>query len=380
MKSNPFVGMPPPAPGCLTLYGLGPGFGESLVLHMPDGLWMVIDGCTRDGINLPLALLDAFDQRDIDLLVVTHPDEDHIRGLDEILHQKTVHTVWRYPFGSMVRDFLALQLNRSSLTPDHRLEALFRLHDAFHRAARAGQVEIHSGGVDALCWNGRDAEYEVVSIAPTTYDAQRMRNQFDRLMSLHRHGIEPTERMLAFLRGERTWSDRPNAVSLGLSIRWGGMSLVLGGDVENGTDNAMSGWKGIVRRLTSDGRRPDRRVLLRDPVLVKIAHHGAGGAFDRAAWALHCHSRRVPFGLIMPFDAHRLPDVGALLLLRERVDRLFVTSKAGCEDRVVKADWRSSESGEALVDVPMVAIEFTAAGEITDLIFGGDAGLFARGG
>ncbi|MCB9550585.1 MAG: hypothetical protein R3F65_10645 [bacterium] len=377
MNDNPFTGLPDPEPERLTLYGFGPGFGESLVLHLPDGLWMVVDGCVWKGINLPLALLDHFGQQEIDLLAVTHPDEDHIRGLDELLYDKHVHTVWRYPFGSMVRDFLALQLERSGPDADERLRTLFDLHEAFYEAARSGAVEIESGGVGTLTWTGREGRYEVVTLAPTTYDTQRMRDQFDHLIDFHRHGIEATERMLAFLRGDRRWSDRPNSVSLAMSVRWGDVSLILGGDVENGCSHLMSGWKGILRRLTGDGRRRDRRALLRDPSFVKVAHHGSGGSHDRDVWALHAHSGRVPLGLIMPFDRHRLPDLAGLLPLRDKVDHLMVTSRENCSERLIKADWRASGMDPPSVPVPMVVVEFSESGD-TSFILGGDAAHFTR--
>lgn len=377
LRRDPFADLPPPSPGELTLYAFGPGFGEAMVVHLPDGLWMVVDCCVHDGVNLPLALLDAFDVEQIDLLVLTHPDLDHIRGIDALLTRKRVDRVWRYPHGHMVRDFLALQLKREGPHPDRRLASLFQFHQALHAAIERGEIEVHSGGVDALRWSGRAEQYEVACVAPTAFDAHRMGRQFDAVLDLHRGGVEPSERLLAFLCGERGWSDRPNAVSLALAIHWGDVRLVLGGDVECGTEHPSSGWKGIVRRLMGDGRRPDRRALLRDPALVKVAHHGSGGAFAREAWDLHTHSRPVPLGLIMPFEAHRLPDLGTLLHLGERVGEVVLTGEVDAE-RLDKAGWHRAGPASPDLEAPVFALSFGSDGTFTAARFGDRAAYFSR--
>lgn len=59
--------------GTLTVYLLGPGVGESLVLVMPDDRVVVVDSCERAGVNLPAQLLGKLGITQIDLLVLTHP-------------------------------------------------------------------------------------------------------------------------------------------------------------------------------------------------------------------------------------------------------------------------------------------------------------------
>jgi hypothetical protein len=34
----------------------GPGFGESIVLHLGDGKWIIVDSCLRPGYELPAPL------------------------------------------------------------------------------------------------------------------------------------------------------------------------------------------------------------------------------------------------------------------------------------------------------------------------------------
>ena len=69
----------------LTLFG--PGYGESLVLHVGDGVWVLIDSCGR--ADAPVALdylrrIDVDPSEAVRMIVATHWHDDHIRGLAEI--------------------------------------------------------------------------------------------------------------------------------------------------------------------------------------------------------------------------------------------------------------------------------------------------------
>ena len=73
MTSAP-EGLPRPTAGAVTVYFLGPGFGESQVVVLPDDRVLVVDGCSREGVNHPEAVLRALGRTRIDLLVLTHPE------------------------------------------------------------------------------------------------------------------------------------------------------------------------------------------------------------------------------------------------------------------------------------------------------------------
>ena len=68
---------------------LGPGYGESIVLHIGRGSWVIVDSCINDE-GKPRALeylasigVDA--RRDVDLVVATHWHDDHINGMATIV-------------------------------------------------------------------------------------------------------------------------------------------------------------------------------------------------------------------------------------------------------------------------------------------------------
>ncbi len=62
----------------------GPGFGESIILRVPPDCWVVIDGCQVGASSYPARLLAEHDAR-WSCVVLTHPHDDHVLGLDAVL-------------------------------------------------------------------------------------------------------------------------------------------------------------------------------------------------------------------------------------------------------------------------------------------------------
>jgi len=90
----------------LVVYVLGAGVGESVVVAFPDGHHLVMDAACIGSDNLPAMLLKHLGVSKIDLLVLSHPDLDHIRGMAELVDDFSPSVLWRYPQDSAVRDFL----------------------------------------------------------------------------------------------------------------------------------------------------------------------------------------------------------------------------------------------------------------------------------
>ena len=64
---------------------LGPGYGESIVLHLGYGSWVIVDSCINtEGKPRALEYLDSIGVnagQEVDLVVATHWHDDHIRGM-----------------------------------------------------------------------------------------------------------------------------------------------------------------------------------------------------------------------------------------------------------------------------------------------------------
>lgn len=314
--------------------------------------------------NLTQLLLNHLGVDRIDLLVLSHPDLDHVQGFAELINDRTrpVTRLWRYP--AMVRDLVA-RVTRTSANPRH-----LELADALHRidkVVRRGDLEHNEVRTRTEAEVGRPA-CRVVAIAPTTYDAMRMEAQFQRLMSSDGAGDwTASERLVDALSGQRTWSDNPNVASLALVIEWQGFRVVLAGDVENGVANERSGWKGAIRTLQGAGKEQDWTDLVRDVDFVKVSHHGSKRSHAPEVWALHAENRKVPNAGIAPFSSSNLPAGDVLSDLRAHVVQLGLTAdEGGALGRAHASGWTSSASSTPLsTEAPLLVLSVDASGSCT---------------
>jgi hypothetical protein len=342
----------------LRVYVLGSGYGESVVVSFPDDVWLVMDCCTtgfgKD--NLTEALLEHLKVARIDLLVLSHPDADHVIGMSDLVGNaaRPVTRLWRYP--GVVRDLIAKVTKRSSKP---RFEALAAALTKIDTTIRRRQMEMDEVRTRAI-WDLGPREYSVTALAPTPVDADRMEKQFEELMSYDDllGDWEASDRIVEALAGG-DWSDRPNVISLGVSVKWRDVRLVLAGDVENGIKNPGSGWKGVVACLGPLGTEPDRRDLLQGSSFVKVAHHGSSGAYWDAVWDLHATGGKVPIAAIAPFEASKLPTAAVLGSLRSKASLLALTSNAGDPVSRAKAGgWADVATAPLAATAPIVVLTF----------------------
>lgn len=76
--------------GLLKVYFLDVGQGDAIFIETPNGNQVLIDGGPDEKVVSELSSVMPFYDRDIDLVVATHPHADHITGLIEVLKRYEV--------------------------------------------------------------------------------------------------------------------------------------------------------------------------------------------------------------------------------------------------------------------------------------------------
>ncbi|MEK7453253.1 MAG: ComEC/Rec2 family competence protein [Patescibacteria group bacterium] len=79
--------------GKLRVYFLNVGQGDSVFIETPDKVQVVIDGGPDNSVLAELSSVMPFYDREIDLLIFTHPQKDHIFGLIDILKRYKVNNI-----------------------------------------------------------------------------------------------------------------------------------------------------------------------------------------------------------------------------------------------------------------------------------------------
>ncbi|HRY60012.1 MAG TPA: ComEC/Rec2 family competence protein [Patescibacteria group bacterium] len=81
------------SPIAFSIYYLDVGQGDSILIRTADGHDMLIDGGPDGSVLERLGEVLPIWDRDLDWVVLTHPHEDHIVGLDEILKRYNVKQI-----------------------------------------------------------------------------------------------------------------------------------------------------------------------------------------------------------------------------------------------------------------------------------------------
>jgi hypothetical protein len=307
----------PPRENELEVTVFGPGYGESIVLHVPAVGWGVVDCCrVRIGSEIvvpPLAyLLELLSPPypELAFIALTHPHEDHYRGFDELLR--------RYPGGTA-------RVCRYSGDGIRELKTYIAHQRQGQRQVLAGLPEVFRA-MDAAVADGArirrlgemtgvfDCQAEIPHHGPATVrmtalspSAMSVRQYVETLFaSIPRPG-EPVKPLN---------DDFHNLVSVAMLLVFGDLQVVLGSDVERGS-GGETGWSAVI----SNSDCPDVWANL-----VKVPHHGSAGAFSEEAWTRHA-ARMKPLAVVTPFSKSLLPTPTAVSTLCGVAEMVGVTSK-----------------------------------------------------
>jgi beta-lactamase superfamily II metal-dependent hydrolase len=369
---NRFEGLPDSDSNHLAVYVLGPGFGESQVVVTPERKCVVIDCCVDERDQcLPALLLSHLRIPQIDLLIVTHPDLDHIEGLGILIDRHPPRQVWRYPFAGNLRELTAYWIRQDP--EDNRLQ---RIHEALVNLDRLQEANItFEVNYGRRPWPSGPSNFSVTCIAPTPRDQIRTRRFLDKLVKFSKQKFELALPLQRYLSGEKdALRGNPNLSSLAVVVEWHGHRILLGGDVEAAFHSPHSGWRGILDLLQKDGLID----LIRNVDLVKVPHHGSINAFCEEAWNEHARSRPTT-AIVTPFEHGRthLPSPYVLSRLLEYATTLGITSDhRNCRTRAQGAGWQPAMI-PAVCDFHCIAAILDRNGSI-ELYIGGRALAFSR--
>jgi len=92
--SSPPAALPEDAGSRLVVHFIDVGQGDSQFLQLPNGQTMLIDAGTNEKASEVVSYLNRLGVKTIDYLIATHPHEDHIGGMDEVINHFEIGNIY----------------------------------------------------------------------------------------------------------------------------------------------------------------------------------------------------------------------------------------------------------------------------------------------
>lgn len=281
----------PPRPDELEISLFGPGYGESLAVHMGDRRWMIVDSCVDPDTRRPAAL-DYLDSLGVDcakevvLVLATHWHDDHVRGLADVV-EACEGARFLCPASVRTDEFLVLTQSNvlGSGQTTSGVREFARVLEIVRSRRAAGQSNAGPGLVVENTVVGDSPRCTVKALSPSSAALERAMAAIAGVLP------QPLRPHL------RVRSPSSNEDSIALWVAGESGRALLAADVERqATDDR--GWGAILSlRPAAAGRAG----------LVKLPHHGSESGHDQRMWDELLE--REPAGMLTPWrrGARSLP-------------------------------------------------------------------------
>ena len=289
----------------------GPGYGECIVVHLGGQRWIVVDSCTSVASNSPVALryfelMDVDAEKQVDLIVITHWHDDHIRGMSELIDVcKSAHICISDAFtkDEFLKFFSAYSLNRKIKMSSGVDEIMKVLKQKCGRIMRRGSQDKRILNIPAENM-AHGHTCEVWTLSPSDFQITESQARLASLI--------PQENVTM----RRAVPSKPNNHSVAMWVVIGGTHIILGSDLEQTTDN-RAGWESVV----TSPNRPSGEVSF-----FKVPHHGSRNAHHDDLWTKVL--RKDVNAVVTPWDRNKgIPTKADMDRLNSATKNLFLTSQ-----------------------------------------------------
>lgn len=313
----------PPSKSEFEISIFGPGYGESVLLHLGDNTWIIVDSCIDQLSGYPAPLKYLHDigvdpSTFIKLIIATHWHDDHIRGLSKILEE------------CKAADFCC-----SSAIRTKEFLKLVSLYSKGSMMTTSGVDEISS------VLNIITKRNNFLRLASENKCLMRVKsNSSTGTLNYEIHALSPSDKSVttaiqeiaqlipkAKTSKKRVLSQSPNHVAIVLQIILENVCLLLGADLED-TNDPNTGWTNIVK---------SKIRIKRNASVFKIPHHGSENAHNDNVWGELLETN--PIALLTPFLKGNiyLPKKQDVSRIVKNTNRAYITAKPEWGKRIKRS-------------------------------------------
>lgn len=294
----------------ISLIGTGGGYGESVVVHLGDNNWIVIDSCVDPNSKkcLPLEYLQRIGvnvPNDVKMIICTHWHDDHLLGISDLLYEAKNAEFCMARANDRVKFLRLVSIDFQKI----KKEASNSSTREFNRCLeiieqRKTLIKIAEENKTLMSINvGNGMKSQVLSLSPSDYTIF----EFDKEISTLIEGYNPINKKII--------SKSPNSRSVVIYLKIGKHRALLGADLEIGNDN-REGWLNILEKST---------VIDEKSSLFKIPHHGSQNGYHNQIWVQLLSEN--PVSKLTPWNKNRkLPEAEILKILCSHSSKVYMTS------------------------------------------------------
>lgn len=306
----------------INLLGTGGGYGESIVVHIGNNEWIVIDSCqdpySKESLPLKFLKSRSVNLSNVKLIVCTHWDDDHIRGISELLNNAPNATFSfarvndLTKFLQLVRiDYEKLKkiASNSSTTEFNKCLEILQKKKSIRKFAEADKL--------LYTTQYKDSKIEVYSLSPSD-------------LSSHIFDLEISTLMKEYSAlNKKLIKQSPNDRSVVMLLKLGRHNVLLGADLEV-SKNSELGWLHIINKS---------QVIkgTEKSTYFKIPHHGSENGYHEEIWSELLFEK--PIATITPWNKkEKLPKKDMLNRYNILSKELYITSPTLVSSKPKKRD------------------------------------------
>ncbi|MDL1889210.1 hypothetical protein FBQ96_06455 [Nitrospirales bacterium NOB] len=276
----------------------GPGYGESILLHLGLDYWAVIDSCPSFNSSEPAPLrylrsVGVDPAESVRLILATHWHDDHIRGISDIF-SVAKNAKFFCSAALRSREFTDLVcLSQKLMTDDpgtnefSKVMRVLEERGGRQRKASIGPEFVIAGQIMAR--REPPLPFELHALSPSSASLNLAFHEIKNSLENATAGTTLSQRTK-----RRIVAQEPNHVAIALWLKMGDRAVLLGSDLEE-TANASTGWTVIA---DSSVRPPGKADVF------KVAHHGSDTAHQPRVWDEMLEA--APIAALTPFINGRL--------------------------------------------------------------------------
>lgn len=294
----------------LEIHVFGASKGESIVIKIPGGGWGVVDcfagSSSKPESNPVLDFLNKKSVKELEFLCLTHPHDDHFKGMSHLLEAFKVNFFWRFGSLSPTHFFQLIEILQIDSEQTGPYEDLVSAKE-FPKIFKMVQDKIKNGELRQKTISvsqqiypvpfNQESDFQIFGLAPSGNQISIYEREFTNCYDTNGNFIRPMKR------------EYHNLVSVGLLLKYGKTQVILGGDI------VREGWKDSVLEFGENNLAADA---------VKISHHGSNDGYCDGLWENFSKNGK-PIAIVTAYASQRLPRKSALEHIQKYTKQIYTT-------------------------------------------------------